>query len=125
MNNQQKQLQTVLQALAMPVTGQLRLYPNDVCKVSRLIQEYEQFEPPFLAETGHRLTMAQEDVLRSLRRDLRIMCGEASEADHACTDLALRRNVAWRRVRLLARSALLTFGWPLVPLPIAEPMLVC
>ena len=50
MNSQQNQLQSVLQALALPVTGQLRLYPHDVCKVNRLIQEYTQLEPLFLAE---------------------------------------------------------------------------
>ena len=120
MNSQQNQLQSVLQALALPVTGQLRLYPNEACKVSRLIQEYEQFEPLFLADWAGCLTEAQEAVLASLRRDLMSVCGAE---DHACTDVALRRSIAWRRVRLLARSALLTFDWPLVQTAVREPML--
>ena len=52
MSYQQKQLQSVLQALAMPVTGQLRLYPNEACKVNRLIQEYDQFEPTLFGGMG-------------------------------------------------------------------------
>lgn len=117
MNTQQNQLQSVLQALALPVTGQLRLYPNDACKVSRLIQEFEQFEPVFVAEAVC-LTEAQKEVLASLRRDLMRVC-----LDHACTDVALRRSEVWRRVRLLARAALLAFNWPLVfPIQV-EPLL--
>jgi hypothetical protein len=110
MNRQQNQLQSVLQALALPVIGQLRLYPNEACKVSRLIQEYEQFEPLFMVEVEGRLTEAQKAILASLRHDLMCIC---HEADHTCTDVELRRSKVWRRVRLLARSALLAFNWPL------------
>ena len=110
MNMQHKQLRAVLQALALPVTGQLRLYPDEACKVSRLIQEFEQFEPPFLAEWNDCLTEAQRAVLASLRQDLMRVC---HEGDHACTDVALRRSEVWRSVRQLARSALLAFNWPL------------
>lgn len=118
MNHQQKQLRSVLQALALPVTGQLRLYPNEPCKVDRLVQEYEQYEPLFLAEWDGCLTAVQETILATLRQDLRIVCGEG---DHTCTDVALRRSAAWRRVRHLARSALLAFDWPLALPPQAEP----
>lgn len=110
MNMQQNQLRAVLQALALPVTGQLRLYPDEACKVSRLIQEFEQSEPPFLAEWNDCLTEVQRAVLASLRQDLMRVC---HEADHACTDVALRRSEVWRSVRQLARSALLAFNWPL------------
>ena len=120
MNYQQNQLRSVLQALALPVTGQLRLYPNDACKIDRLIQEYEQFEPVFVAEAAENLTEAQKAVLASLHQDLMRVC-----LDHACTDVALRRSEVWRRVRLLARSALLAFNWPLVLPPQFEPAVVC
>jgi hypothetical protein len=116
MNQQQNQLRSVLQALALPVTGQLRLYPSEVCKVSRLIQEFDQSEPIFLAQSGGSLTTAQNGVLISLRNDLRIACGEV---DHTCNDIALRRNVAWQRVRLMARTALLLFDWPMVELSLS------
>ena len=118
MNMQQNQLQSVLQALALPVTGQLRLYPNDACKVSRLIQEFEQYEPVFMAESAECLTEAQKMVLASLHHDLMHIC-----LDHTCTDLSLRRSEVWRRVRLLARSALLVFNWPLALPPQAELVL--
>jgi hypothetical protein len=111
MNTQQNQLKSVLQALALPVTGQLRLYPNDECKVERLIQEFDQFEPLLLAEWAGCLTTAQIDLITLLRRGLMHVCGEAG---HNCTDVTLRRSKAWRKVRLLARSALLGFNWPLV-----------
>ncbi|MBK8901770.1 MAG: hypothetical protein IPM53_11340 [Anaerolineaceae bacterium] len=110
MNSQQNQLQAVLQALALPVTGQLRLYPNDACKVNRLIQEFDQFETMFVAEVADCLTEGQKAALSSLRMDLMRVC---HDADHACTDVALRRSDVWRRVRLLARSALVAFNWPL------------
>lgn len=119
MKMQQNQLQAVLQALALPVTGQLRLYPNEACKVSRLIQEFEQSEPLFVAEVVY-LTEAQEAVLASLRRDLMRVC-----LDHTCTDVALRRSDVWRQVRLLARSALVAFNWPLTLPPQFEPAVVC
>jgi hypothetical protein len=118
MNQQQNQLRTVLQALALPVTGQLRLYPNEACKVSRLIQEFEQFEPVFVAEAADDLTVGQKAVLASLHHDLMRVC-----LDHTCTDVALRRSEVWRHVRLLARSALLAFNWPLALPPQAEPIL--
>ena len=118
MNHKQNELRSVLQALALPVTGQLRLYPNEACKVSRLIQEFEQYEPLFVAETAGNLTEAQQAVLASLHHDLMRVC-----LDHTCTDVALRRSEVWRRVRWLARSALLAFNWPLVLPPQAEPVL--
>ncbi|WP_420630844.1 hypothetical protein [Candidatus Leptofilum sp.] len=111
MNTQKNELRAVLQALALPVTGQLRLYPNEVCKVSRLIQAFEQSETVFLTKWETCLTEAQTAVLASLRRELQNLC---QEADHVCTDVALRQNARWQRVRLLARAALVTFGWSLV-----------
>ena len=119
MNTQSNELRAVLQALALPVTGQLRLYPNEACKVSRLIQEFEQSEPLFVAAADC-LTVAQKEVLASLRRDLMRVC-----LDHTCTDVALRRSDVWRRVRLLARSALVAFNWPLALPPQFEPAVVC
>ena len=117
MNNQQNQLRSVLQALALPVTGQLRLYPNEACKVDRLIWAFEQAEPLFLAKWDGCLTETQQAVLASLRHDLLKVC---EQTDHACTDVALRRSEEWRRVRLLARSALLAFDWPLALPPLAQ-----
>ena len=119
MNHQQNQLRAVLQALALPVTGQLRLYPNEACKVSRLIQEFEQSEPVFMADAAGNLTVAQKAVLASLHQDLMRVC-----LDHTCSDVTLRRSEAWRRVRLLARSALVAFNWPLVLPPQGEPAIV-
>lgn len=120
MNNQQNQLQSVLQALALPVTGQLRLYPHVECKMNQLIQDYEQLEPLFLAEWDGYLTLEQEIALASLRHDL---IAAYAEADHVCTEVGLRRSAAWRRVRSLARTALLTFDWPLVQTAVREPVL--
>lgn len=120
MNHQQNQLRSVLQALALPVTGQLRLYPNEACKVSRLIQEFEQHRPGLTADAAESLTEAQRAVLASLHQDLMRVC-----LDHTCTDVALRRSEVWRRVRLLARSALLAFNWPLALPPQFEPAVVC
>ncbi|WP_420642790.1 hypothetical protein [Candidatus Leptofilum sp.] len=120
MNSQKSELRAILQALALPVTGQLRLYPNEACKVSRLIQEYEQSEPQFLAIWETSLNESQQAVLGSLRHDLMQIC---LGADHACTDLALRQSARWQRVRVLARSALVTFGWPLALPPQFERVL--
>ena len=124
MNNQQKQLQSVLQALALPVTGQLRLYPYDDCKVNRMIQEYEQIEPSFLAGWQHCLTGSQEAALALLRRDLTAVCHGMGEMNHTCTDMALRRSAKWRQIRLLARRALLAFNWPFLNSEHLEPMLL-
>lgn len=121
MSTHSSELRAVLQALALPVTGQLRLYPHDACKVSRLIQAFEQSEPLFLAEWETSLTEPQRAVLASLRQDLMTVC---LEADHACTDVSLRQSVLWRRVRMLARSALLAFNWPLALPPQFEPVVV-
>jgi hypothetical protein len=84
-----------------------------------LIQEFEQSEPLFVAAADY-LTDAQKEVLASLRCDLMRVC-----LDHTCTDVALRRSDVWRRVRLLARSALVAFNWPMVLPPQFEPVVVC
>lgn len=118
MNQKQDQLRSVLQALALPVTGQLRLYPDEACKVSRLIQEFEQHEPLFVAEAAESLTEAQKAVLASLHQDLLRVC-----LDYPCDDVTLRRSEVWRRVRLLARSALVAFNWPLALPPQVEVVL--
>ncbi len=70
------------------------------------------------AEAANSLTEAQKTVLASLHQDLMRVC-----LDHACTDVALRRSEVWRRVRWLARSALLAFNWPLALPPQAELVL--
>jgi hypothetical protein len=98
-----QELECALQILAMPVTFQMRLDVGGACRVGALRRRYDV-------------------ALRKLDAVTRRQAGVLSELDKAlalirpfpeCSDSALRMNESWRRVRGLARVALLAFGWRL------------
>lgn len=110
MNFANEQLKYALQALALPMTGQLRLFPNRTERMDRLSTEYERWQQLVLYEQADALTRSQRTVLTSLAERLMQL------QDHCClsgSEVSWRRCPEWRQVRSLARQALLTFNWPL------------
>jgi hypothetical protein len=111
MNDDLQQLRHVLQALALPVIGQVRLVPDDCRRIGALIGAFNAAYPPVCAEIDAPITAAQGDALARLEAQLAQVCGEATSSLRS--ELALRQSREWRQVRLMARETLLGFGWTL------------
>lgn len=119
MNDDLQQLRTVLQALALPVSGQVRLAPDDCTRISVLIGAFNSACLPVCSDTDAPLAAAKRAALAQLEEHLARVCGEVTSP--LCSELALRRSRAWRQVRLMARETLLQFQWPLEPPPMDAP----
>jgi hypothetical protein len=116
MNDDLQQLRTALQALALPVTGQVRIAPDDCTRINALAGAFSTACPPICADTDAPLAAVQRAALARLEEQLARVCGEVTSP--LCSELALRRSRAWRQVRLMAREALVRFQWPLEPPPL-------
>lgn len=111
MNDNLQQLRTVLQALALPVIGQVHLIPDDCRRIGALIGAFNAAYPPVCAEIDAPITVAQGEILARLEAQLARLCGEAMSSLRS--ELSLRHSREWRQVRLMAREALVRFGWTL------------
>lgn len=117
MNDDLPQLRFALQALALPIIGQVRLAPDDCTRIGLLVEAFNAAYPPIHAESGTPLTVAQAAALTRLEAQLAQVYGQATPS--ACSELALRQSHAWRQVRLMARESLVQFQWPLEVPPLA------
>ena len=118
MNRSVQELKYSLQTLALPVTAQLRLHQEHDCRVAELAHAFRHWRQTAGKELKERLTAEQAQVLARLDGELLALsdCPEEPE----WSDLALRRCVGWRRIRCLAREALIRFNWPLDLPPMAH-----
>lgn len=108
-NGKWKELRTLLQIVALPVTGQMRLVSNDCCRLELLARKLRSWRRELPAELAATLTPEQEDVLAQLERQLARTCREP--VSPRWTERAMRRSAGVREARRLARAALLRFGW--------------
>lgn len=108
MNGEYQELQNALQILALPVTFHMSLDVRDKCLVSMLSRPYFSWHRANMIQVLPELSQLQSEVLLSLDDALL----EATSMPD-CSETTLRKYSVWRRTRLLARRALLVFGWEL------------
>lgn len=116
MNDDWQQLRHVLQVLALPVIGQVRLLEGDSTRISLLVEAFNSAHHAVNEEMGTSLTPAQKTALARLEKQLTWLCSETDSP--LCSEQALRQSCEWRQVRLMARAALVHFRWPLEAPPL-------
>lgn len=110
MNDNMQQLKLVLQTLALPVIGQVRLVEEDCLRVDLLAETFNAAHDA-VRRVPERLTPAQVTALTRLDNQLAWLRREASPP--LCSELAMRESRDWRQVRAMAREALVRFNWTL------------
>lgn len=108
MNGKFQELQNALQILALPVTFHMSLDVHDKCLVSMLSQPYFSWRRANMMKVLPELSQLQREVL--IRLDDALLRA-ISLPD--CSETTLRKYTVWRQTRLMARRALLAFGWNL------------
>lgn len=121
MNQRLQQLKYILQMLALPIIGQVRLIEDDGSRVEILAVTFNASHHAVRAEVDEALTLEQAKTLARLENRLDRLCHEASLS--LCSELAMRKSSDWRQVRTMAREALVRFSWTL-ELPPRELMAV-
>jgi|SRR6185503_12858313 len=105
-----ERLKHALQALAMGPEVQTRLFPEFVCKANEMVFEFELWYERLISKAADALSDSQRLQLVAIEDAIAAM----SEADNQLwSDEGLSSRPEWERLRVLARSALQTFGWPL------------
>lgn len=106
-----RQLQHILQLLALPIRAQVHLVEDDCTRTRQLTRA---FRATYLRVHTEQAVSLAADQIRALDRlDIHL---EQLSQDYAltlCSELAMRESHAWRRTRLMAREALIGFGWDL------------
>jgi len=102
------QLRWAIQALALPASDQVRLFPSFVCVADELTLDFSHWFEVVSGCGG--LSAEQRTALHYL--DERI--GAFSGAAHrdVWTVEALHAHPAWMQFRQCASGALVAFGWP-------------
>jgi|SRR6266567_4525542 len=105
------ELKASLQALAMPAVVQIELFPNGVCIACELTGDFENFSRAFIAACEESTTPSVEEVLVAIRKGIEEL---AQKGDFICWDVQpIRESPGWEKLRDLAKSALVGFGWPI------------
>lgn len=117
MNDDLCLLKMILQTLALPVTGQVRLVADDGAPVEVLAAAFSATHQSVHTTAGTKLTSQQAHALARLEDQLANVCRES--APPLALELAMRRSSEWRQVRTMAREALVHFQWPLEVPPLA------
>ena len=110
MNDDLQQLKAVLQLLALPVIGQVRLVEDD-CAVEDLAEAFDATHHAVRTQLGGELMPEQVRTLARLDEQLARLRRESSPP--LCSELAMRQSGDWRQVRRMAREALVRFSWTL------------
>lgn len=111
MNSRLQHLKYILQVLALPVIGQVRLIDDDDSRVEILAGAFNAGHYAVRAEVDEVLTTEQVKALVRLENRLVLLCHESSSP--LCSELAMRKSSEWRQVRTMAREALIRFRWSL------------
>lgn len=99
-----QQLQQSVQALALPATAQLALFPDFVCKADELALGFDNWWLCVSSRATGALTEDQQRLLQEIDSQLSHMSGAANS--QLWTDDALRTDSAWQKVRELAQQLL-------------------
>lgn len=111
MMDEMQKLKAILQVLALPVIGQVRLVEDDYARTALLIQAFNVTHCAVLSTHGGELVPAQARALALLDEQLGQLGHESSPP--ICSELAMRTSSDWRKVRIMAREALIHFQWRL------------
>lgn len=103
-------LQHSLQALAIPATEQVRLFPDFVVKTDELVLDFDHWRQCAVENYGSEMTQAQASRLAAV--DSHINTANASGDRSVWGETALRTHPFWERLRGIAAHALKAFGWP-------------
>ena len=107
------QLRWAVQALALPASEQIRLFPSFVCVADELALDFSHwFE---VASDGGELTSEQRVALQHLDDTLAAFSG--SEHPDVWTEEALHAHPTWVQFRQQASAFLAAFDWPYEPPP--------
>lgn len=117
MNDDLQQLKTVLQVLALPVTGQVHLVGDDFASIEVLVKAFDTTHHTVRTQAGAALMPEQAKTLTRLGDQLGRLRRESSS--DLSSELAMRQSKDWRRVRVTAREALVRCRWKL-EVPSAE-----
>ncbi len=101
-------LQHSVQALALPADEQLSLFPDFVCKVDELALDFDHLYRcvrPYKEE----FTELQISLLDKIDNEVDEMSGAVNAI--FWTEAALREDLFWRQVRILAKETLTAFQW--------------
>jgi hypothetical protein len=104
-----QQLQQSVQALALPATTQLALFPDFVCKAEELALGFDHWWLCVSSRAIGVLTEDQQRLLQEINSRLSRMSG--AENAHLWTDDGLGIDPAWQQVRQLAQQTLAVFDW--------------
>ena len=104
-----QQLQQSVQALALPATTQLALFPDFVCKAEELALGFDHWWLCVSSRATGVLMGDQQRLLQEIDSRLSLMSG--AENAQLWSDDALRTDPAWQRVRQLAQETLVAFDW--------------
>lgn len=119
MNEDIQQLKAVLQILALPVLGQVRLVEDDCDRVDLLAAAFNTAH--LSLRDGGDLPFTREQVAALTRLDDQLARLRDESSSPLCSELALRTSHDWRQIRLAARVALARFNWK-IAIP-SEPLL--
>ena len=100
------ELKWSLQALACEAEVQLSLYPDFVSKVEELANDFDGFRMAAIDNFGSEFSNASLNLLEAIDRKL----DEIGE--ELWTPNGLRNDPNWQDIRMMARDALDSFGWP-------------
>lgn len=115
-----QQLRAVLQVLALPVIGQIRLVEADCARAKLLAAAFDATHHAVHSQVGRELLPGQARALARLGHQLADLDGEYLAP--ICSELAMRKSSDWQKVRSLARQALVHFRWTLdVPQQALQP----
>jgi hypothetical protein len=107
-----RQLKWSLQALAMPASTQLKLFPEFVVKADELALDFDSAWSAVRTNYEDELSPAQAAAIDAVERKLERMSRDGAEFDvDLWTESALSSSGQWEDVRSLAESALEAFGW--------------
>jgi|SRR5215472_977482 len=105
-----QRLKESLQALAVPASEQVRLFPEFVVKTDELVLDFDHWQYCAMANYGSQMTEAQRTSLVALDSHTD---GGSSAGRSIWDEQSLFTETFWDTARRLSKSALEAFGWPL------------
>ncbi len=104
-----QRLKHSLQALAADASEQNKLFPKFTVKPDELVIDFDNWHSAAFAECEHDMTIQQVEALSAIDR----LFESAKPDSGAWAEGALETHPFWKDIRVLARKALMAFGWPL------------
>jgi hypothetical protein len=109
-----RELKWSLQALAMPASDQLSLFPQVAAKADELALDFDHWASVVNDNYAEELSSVQIDALAVISQTFKTMSGHAADFEaELWTEDAVRSSSHWDDIRRLAANALEAFGWPL------------